>query len=127
MPQEYFHPGTCEATEFGKRYGKNLTPQLFDNPIHQWNLAEDKNWGAWSCCGHKASSQGCQLRERESVTCSAPPHGSLAAMPVKHIKFLAQGHVCQVIADEEKCWRLDNGRVAKKKTEGKVWVWVDQA
>jgi hypothetical protein len=28
MSQEYFHPGTCEATELGKRNGKNLTPQL---------------------------------------------------------------------------------------------------
>jgi hypothetical protein len=117
MPQEYFHPGTCEATERGKRYGKNLTPQLWDDPGHQWKLAKDTNWGAWSCCGCIASSRGCQLRVH------VPPP-SLVGMK---IKFLDTGNVCRVIADLGKNWRLDDGRIAKKKTEGKVWAWVDQA
>jgi hypothetical protein len=45
----------------------------------------------------------------------------------KYIKFVARGNVCRVVAEEEKCWRLDDGgRVAKKKTEGEVWIWFQE-
>lgn len=32
----------------------------------------------------------------------------------------------RVASEEDKCWRLVGGRVAKKKTEGKFWVWLEQ-
>jgi hypothetical protein len=50
------------ATEWGKRYGQNLTPQSYSTPGHVWHDAKDKNWGVWSCCGGAASSAPCQLR-----------------------------------------------------------------
>ena len=37
------------------------------------------------------------------------------------IKFLADGGIIGVSCEQEKCWVLDSGRIAKKKTEGKVW------
>eukprot|EP00957_Ditylum_brightwellii_P198825 15155086-Ditylum_brightwellii.AAC.1 len=55
-----YHPGECKATEWGKRYGKNLEPHIFYCHQHQWHLAKDENWGPWSCCGGKANLPGCK-------------------------------------------------------------------
>ena len=41
----------------------------------------------------------------------------------KFIKFLTHGNIIGVAREQEKCWVLDSGRIAKKKTEGKVWQW----
>ena len=60
--QGRYHPGLIEATEFGKRYGKNLTPLCFDTPGHTWHVAKDKNWGRWSCCDGAANSFPCTPR-----------------------------------------------------------------
>jgi hypothetical protein len=117
-----YHPGTCEATEWGKRYGKNSTPKLYDDHEHQWEKSSDKNWGPWSCCGDKASSNGCHIRAKlPAPVPTNPVEGE------KYLKFLAHGTIiCRVIGDEGKCWRLDNGRIAKKKTEGTAWIWTEK-
>lgn len=44
----------------------------------------------------------------------------------RFIRFLEDGNIWRVIADEGGCWRLDNGRIAKKRTDGRVWEWVDK-
>ncbi len=44
-------PGVIAATEWGKRYGKNLFPLSYSAPRHEKHKAKDDNWGAWSCCG----------------------------------------------------------------------------
>lgn len=77
-----------------------------------------KNWGPWSCCGGTASSPGC--RQRAPLPSPTTQEGT----DTKYIKFLTMGNICEVVAEETLCWRLDNGRVAKK-TTGKVWVWCD--
>jgi hypothetical protein len=120
MPQEYFHPGTCEATELGKRYGENLTPQLWDDPGHQWNLAKDTNWGAWSCCGCVCEFPGLPVASTRST--------SIIGRKVWHEnKNFGYGKCMLGYSGPRKELALDNGRNAKKKTEGKVWAWVDQA
>lgn len=43
----------------------------------------------------------------------------------KYIKFLDKGNISRVVSEEEKCWRLESGRTAKKKTEGLKWTWCD--
>jgi len=131
-----YHPGTCEATDWGKRYGKNLEPQNFFGGKHQWHLAKDKNWGPWSCCGGAANSPGCKVQNAPSAAVSHAASAAAISAPVaaadpsmqgmKRIKFLEAGNICQVVADEGHCWRLDNGRIAKKKTEGAVWIWVEE-
>jgi len=128
------HPGVVEATEWGKRYGKNLTPQSYFAPGHVWQNAKDKNWGAWSCCGGAASSAPCQLRPpaplpaalspetvRTGVDASDIPRTGVGAQ----IQFLIADKLLTTVVDEDdKAWILDSGRVAKKKTEGKSWVWA---
>lgn len=113
---EKYHPGECEATEWGKRYGKNLLPQSFDGPGHQWHLAKDKNWGPWSCCNGKVDSPGCQERSKGTL---------ILLNKTKNIKFLDQGNVEKVVTDVGKCWKLENGRIAKKKNEGMPWIFVE--
>ena len=104
MPQEYFHPGTCdcEATELGKRYGKNLTPQLWDILVMS---------GLWP-----------RILIVLWLRCEFPglPVVRTVANSDMGLKFLDMGTI-------GKNWGLDNGWIAKKKTEGKVWAWVDQA
>ena len=118
-----FHPGICEATAFGKRYGKNLESKNFDDPEHQWHLAKEKNWGPWSCCGKPVNARGCQRRE----TITEPPCASVIPVTDEcYLQFLDASNVCRVIAEEPKCWRLDNGRVAKKKTQDIKWKWVEK-
>jgi hypothetical protein len=122
-----YHPGKCEATEWGKRYGKNLDSEVFDSLQHEWNLAKDKNWGPWSCCGNAANSLGCEVRQISSMCTSSTEEEINTAEGKKYIKFHNHGEVVGVASEEEKCWRLDNGRVAKKKTKGKAWDWHDGA
>jgi len=44
-----------------------------------------------------------------------------------YIQFLINGENRQLVAGEdEKCWLLSSGRVAKKKTEGSSWVWAKE-
>ena len=113
-----YHSGTCEATSWRKRYGKYQDPQVFDASEHQWHLATDKNWGPWSCCGDVANSVGCCERregnqKEEKKQCEEK----------KYIQFIERGNIVGVVSEEAKCWRLDDGRIAKKKTEGTVWKW----
>ena len=62
-----------------------------------------------------ANSLGCEVRQVSSSSIEGR----------KYIKFLTHRNVVGVAYEEEKCWRLDGGRVAKKKTEGEVWKWHD--
>jgi hypothetical protein len=87
-----FHPG--------KRYGKNLEPQLFDNPEHAtWHLAKDQNWGCWSCCGNAVGSLGCHQNERPIQN---QPYQDLPANFTKRIRFIKEGNVHSVISRNEK-------------------------
>ena len=120
---EKYHPGTCEATEWGKRYGKNLTPQTYDDPKHLWHLAKSKNWMPWSCCGRAVNSPPCQLR----------PAGMQSEHDLQrkkigvgcYIKFLINGcDTCLVVGEALNVWKLDSGRIAKKCTQHTSWVWL---
>jgi hypothetical protein len=130
MVQDHYHTGTCSATDFGKRYGKNLDPQSFDASEHQWHLAKNKNWGPWNCCGGEASSPGCTRR-----AAALPKTTGAIASPLERagntsgvggsLKFLNnEGNIALVVDEDAKAWILENGRIAKKKTEGKSWVWL---
>jgi hypothetical protein len=44
---------------------------------------------------------------------------------MKTIKFLNQGNSEKVVADAGKCWKLENGHIAKKKNEGLTWIFVE--
>ncbi len=126
------HPGVIAATEWGKRYGKNLIPQSYSTPGHTWQHAKDINWGAWSCCGGAASSAPCQNSTLMASEACAPGtvrtgvHESDIVRGVgAQIQFLIEDKLLTTVVDEdEKTWKLDSGRVAKKKTEGKSWVWA---
>ena len=139
MKKEHYHPGTCEATEWGKRYGKNLTPQSFDGPSHTWHEAKDKNWGPWSCCGVAANSPGCQLRAKLPPVLAVPASNSSNAQTAvskaeeskntkvgvgAYIQFLVNERSrLQVTGESDKCWILV-GHKAKKIAEGKSWIWL---
>ena len=42
-----------------------------------------------------------------------------------HIQFLiADKLLTTVVEEDDKTWKVDSGRVAKKKSEGKCWVWA---
>ena len=120
-----FHPGTCEATDFGKRYGQNLEPKCFDDPQHEWHLAQDKNWKPWSCCGKPASSPGCQRRKSPPPSLLRLGSDAVEIKEAKYLKFHGQDPKWRVIAEERNCWRLENGRIAKKKTQGITWDWIE--
>ena len=129
---EHYHQGTCEATARGKRYGKNLTPQRFDDPGHNWKQAKAENWGAWDCCGLAADSNGCQMRKSPSFP-RPTQVGARAAGPRPssgvgaYIQFLINNKERVLVSDEDRnCWILSSGRVAKKATEGVSWVWEEE-
>ena len=116
---EHYHPGTCEATARGKRYGRNLVPQRYDGPGHVWQLAKTINWGPWSCCGRLVNATGCQLRETRA---------DVSRGVGAHVQFLINERAkVLVVGEDEKCWLLSSGRVAKKHTDGSSWVWAAQA
>lgn len=135
-PPERYHPGMCTATEWGQRYGKNLDPQYFDDPNHEWHLAKSKNWGSWSCCGGEVASPGCARRPLAvtTTTCRSAT-AEAASVPVAEgcvsgvggrIQFLINERaVALVVGEDAKTWKLESGRVAKKKTEGTSWVWLE--
>ena len=109
-----YHPGKVEATQWGMRYGRNYSgTQIFDDHRHQWHLAKEKNFGPWSCCGKAVNSPGCKVRKMSAN----------AAREKKFIKFLTHGNIVGVAHEEGNCWRLDDDRIAKKRTEGDVWKW----
>lgn len=128
---EKYHPGTCEATARGKRYGTNLTPQRFDDPGHTWARAKTVNWGPWSCCGRAVNSKGCQQRAARQWAVMPPAvvlPASTAGMPTRgvgaYVQFLISGKDrVLVVGQDSKCWLLSSGRVAKKATEGSSWIW----
>jgi hypothetical protein len=68
------HPGTVEATEFGKRYGKNLSPRTWDGDKRDdWSKSTPKNWGCWSCCGGACNSPPCaEAGSRDETTTLSP-------------------------------------------------------
>lgn len=41
-----------------------------------------------------------------------------------NIQGIGGEHWGTVVADEFDCWRLSSGRIAKKRTEGSVWIWA---
>ena len=121
MKMERYHPGTCEATKWGKRYGKNSLPQRFDAPRHVWHNAKPKNWNPWSCCGRPVNSDGCQERPAIAASVSNAIKRGVGA----YIQFLINNKDRVLVSGEdEKCWLLSTGRVAKKATEGTSWVWA---
>jgi hypothetical protein len=120
---ELYHPGTCTATQWGRRYGKYTEAQRFDDAGHRWSLAKDKNWGPWSCCGNTANSPGCKERVN---THSSDANSSIISGVGERIRFLEKGNTVIVTRDEGHIWRLEDGRIAKKRTHGKVWVWMDE-
>jgi hypothetical protein len=125
---ERFHPGQCEATEWGKRYRQNLKPQSFFGHNHDWTMAKDKNWGPWSCCGGAANSPGCQ--ERPIITPKKPSLMQQSSAAPKgvgaYIQFLINEHSTVLVEDESKNrWMLQGGRTAKKTTEGTSWMWLE--
>lgn len=129
--EEPFHPGTCEATARGKRYGTNQTPQRFDEPRHVWHRAKTLNWGPWSCCGGAANVQGCQMRVPRAM-----PTRGVRAMPTStasrgvgaYVQFLINERARVRVAGEAvNCWILSSGRIAKKATHGTSWVWAQES
>jgi hypothetical protein len=124
-----YHPGMCEATDHGKRYGKNLEPQRYDDPKHAWHLAKDKNWGEWSCCAGAANSPPCEARPQalsaEQLILNANNEEMSVGVGVgAYIQFLIGSHnLVRVVAEAPKKWVLEGGRIAKKKTEGQSWMW----
>jgi hypothetical protein len=125
-----YHPGMCEATDRGKRYGKNLEPQRYDESNHAWHLAKDENWGEWSCCGRAANSPPCEARPRalpeEQLLLNADNEETSVGVGA-YIQFLIGSHnLVRVAAEKPKAWALEGGRIAKKETEGRSWVWYQQ-
>lgn len=115
---QHYHPGTCEATARGRRYGTNLTPQRYDDPGHVWSRAKTSNRGPWSCCGRPVNSGGCQVREARVLPGASRGVGA-------YVQFLINN--CDrvlVVSEAVNCWILSTGRIAKKETEGASWVWA---
>ena len=129
----FHHPGTSTATAWKKRYGNYLEPQKFDDVGHQWHLALDKNWGPWSCCGGAANSPPCTARNLSKSVISDKSHSNSQQSESSHafgvgayIHFIEDGNNALVVGDLGKYWKLESGRVAKKRTHGKVWLWLDE-
>lgn len=130
MDSNRYHPGTCTATKWGQRYNTYLEPQLYDDVQHQWHLAMDKNWGPWSCCGGAANSPPCTVRPSSSIDTTSNVDSSVAIEKKSKgvgafIYFYEKGNLVRVVGEQIKCWNLEGGRIAKKKTEGKVWTWLE--
>ena len=83
------------------------------------------NWSEWSCCGKVANSPPCTLRPIDNTSTSTKDEKRSEGVGA-FIHFLNNGHNCRVVGDELKCWRLEGGRIAKKRTEGEVWLWLDE-
>ena len=60
-----------------------------------------------------------------NMTCAAASAGTLAGGVGAYIQFVVgtRNSNCLVVGEEKTCWRLEGGRVAKKKTEGTSWMW----
>jgi hypothetical protein len=115
------------ATPWRQRYGHYLTAQRYDDQEHAWHDAKDKNWGPWDCCGGAAKSPPCTPRPR---VCESPAERMVSSSAERGVgstvRFLNNESNCVlVVAENQKNWILDCGRIAKKKTEGVAWMWLD--
>ena len=104
----YYHPGNCEATEWGKCYGNILDSEVFYSLRHEWHLAKDKNRGPWSCCSNAANSLGCKVRQVSSICCGTDEETNTAEGN-KYIKFHTHENIVGVAYEQEEFWRLDDG------------------